>query len=263
MIVGGCDVGSLTTKAIVLRDGRIAARAVLKSRARPSESAEAAMGEALEAAGLALGDLRCAVGTGYGRERVAFAREVRSEIACHAKGARWLLPTARTIIDVGGQDCKVMRLDERGEVERFATNDKCAAGTGRFLDVMARVLGVPASALGALHARARHPVTFANACTVWAQADVIRHLHDGVPPEDIAAGVNAAMAARMATLVNSLGVEPDVCMTGGVAKNDGVLACLQKLLDVRMKRLRREDPQLAGALGAALYAAELAGGGGA
>jgi len=261
MIVAGCDVGSLTSKAVVMRDGRILGRAVIKSKARPWESAESVMGLALAEAHLGRGDVGYCVGTGYGRDKIPFVDEAVSEIGCHGKGARWLVPSARTVIDIGGQDCKAMRLDAKGNVERFVANDKCASGTGRFLEVMAKALGVELSAMADLSARAKQPVTLANACTVWAQADVIRYLHDGVPVEDIVAGVNNAMAARMSTLVRNLGMEPDICMTGGVAKNGGVIASIEQLLTIRLKRVRREDPQIAGAIGAALYAAEKVGGG--
>jgi predicted CoA-substrate-specific enzyme activase len=184
-----------------------------------------------------------------------------SEITCHGKGARWLVPSVRTVIDIGGQDCKAMRLDKDGNIEKFIANDKCASGTGRFLEVMANALGIGVAELGDLSARAKHPVTLANACTIWAQADVIKYLHDGVPVADIVAGINNAMAARAATLVRNIGTEPDVCMTGGVAKNGGVLEGLERLLSVRLKRVRREDPQITGAIGAALLAAEHANGG--
>lgn len=260
MIVAGCDVGSLTSKAVVLRDGRIVGKAIIRSRTKPWESAEAVMALALGPARLGNDEVQFCVGTGYGREKIRFAQDTASEIACHARGARWLVPSARTIVDIGGQDGKAMRLDKDGNIERFVANDKCASGTGRFLDVMAKVLGLTAEQLGVLSERAKHPVTFANACTVWAQADAIKHLHDGVAIEDIAAGINEAMAARTSTLVSSVGVERDVCMTGGVAKNEGVLCGLEKLLGLRVKRIRRDDPQLAGALGAALFAAERAGG---
>jgi predicted CoA-substrate-specific enzyme activase len=261
MIVAGCDVGSLTSKAVVMRDGRILGRAVIKSRAKPWESAESVMQIALAAAGLALTDVRYCVGTGYGRDKIPFVHETVSEIGCHGKGARWLVPSVRTVVDIGGQDCKAMRLDKDGNIEKFIANDKCASGTGRFLEVMAKALGVDLGDLGDLSVRAKHPVTLANACTVWAQADVIKHLHDGVPVADIVAGINNAMAARMATLVRNIGAEPDVCMTGGVAKNGGVLASLERSLSLRLKRVGREDPQIAGAIGAALFAAEHANGG--
>ncbi len=256
MIVAGCDVGSLTSKAVVMKDGAILGHAVVKSKARPWESAEKVMGLALENAGLKQSDIERSVGTGYGRGKIPFVDRTLSEITCHARGAKWLVPSVRTVIDVGGQDCKAMKLDPDGRIDKFVANDKCASGTGRFLEVMAKVVGVSLEDLGDMSRRARHPVTFANACTVWAQADVIRHLNDGVAVEDIAAGVNAAMTTRIVTLVNNLNVEKDVCMTGGVAKNQGILSGIEKQLGFRMKRIRRYDPQIAGAIGAALLAAD-------
>jgi len=261
MIVAGCDVGSLTSKAVVMREGRIIGSAIAKSKARPSESAEIVMNMALNEAGCSIADLACVIGTGYGRDTIPFAADAVTEIACHARGARWLLPTAMTVIDIGGQDCKAIRLDREGRVVKFATNDKCASGTGRFLEVMARVLGLELEELGTIAARAKNPVTLASACTVWGQADVIAFLNNRVPIEDIAAGVNSAMASRMAVMAHGVGIEPDVCMTGGVAKNEGVVTALEKLLGVRIKKIRRHDPQLAGAVGAALYAEERARGG--
>ncbi len=261
VIVGGCDVGSLTSKAVIMEGGKVLGHALIKSRAKPGESAEEVMNMACAGAGLSSRDVAYCVGTGYGRDRIPFVDEAVSEIACHGKGARWMVPSARTVIDIGGQDCKAIRLDGAGNMVKFITNDKCASGTGRFLEVMARVLGVGLEELGELSARARNPVILANACTVWAQADVIQHLNDGVPVEDIAAGINNAMASRMAVLVNNIGVERDVCMTGGVAKNGGVLTAIENQLGIRLKRIRRFDPQLAGAVGAALFAGERAGGG--
>jgi len=262
MIVGGCDVGSLTSKAVVLKDGRMVGSAISKSKTRPWESAESVMKQALDACGLTMSDVCYFVGTGYGRDRITFINEAVSEITCHGKGARWLVPSVKTVIDIGGQDCKVMRLDKDGNIEKFIANDKCASGTGRFLEVMAKVLCVELEKLGELPAKSRSPVKLANACTVWAQADVIKHLNDGIPLEDISAGVNNAMASRISTLVNNLSrIEPDICMTGGVAKNNGVVNALEKLLDTRIKRIKRMDPQITGALGAALIAMEKSSGG--
>jgi len=255
-IVAGCDVGSLTSKAVILKNGRIIGSAILKSKPRPRDSADAAMAGALENAGLLQKEIVYCIGTGYGREKIGFIDEAVSEISCHGKGARWLLPTARTVIDIGGQDCKAMKIDPDGNIERFTTNDKCASGTGRFLEVMARVLGVSMDELGKLTAKATAPITLASTCTVWAQADIIKYLNSGVPIEDIGAGINAAMAARVAILVNSVKPEGDIFMTGGVAKNIGVVSTLEKLIGRRIKKARRADPQIAGAIGAALLSWE-------
>lgn len=256
MIVAGCDVGSLTSKAVVMQGETIIGYAVVKSKAKPWESSESVMNLALEKAGIELDAIEHSVGTGYGREKIPFVDKAVSEITCHARGAKWLIPSVRTVIDVGGQDCKAIRLDEKGGIEKFVANDKCASGTGRFLEVMAKVVGVELEEIGEMSRRSRHPVTFANACTVWAQADVIRHLNNGIAVEDIAAGINTAMTSRIVTLVNNLRVESDVCMTGGVAKNRGILLGIEKLLGLRIKRIRRYDPQIVGAIGAALIATD-------
>lgn len=256
MISAGCDVGSLTSKAVIIRDNKILASEVVMSRTRPEKSAGDVMERALAAAGLSLKDIDYCIGTGYGRNKITFINEAVSELACHARGARWLMPSVKTVIDIGGQDCKAMKIDGSGKVTKFITNDKCASGTGRFLEVMARVLGVSLDELGSLSKKSKAPVTLASACTVWAQADVIQHLNDKVPLEDIAAGVNNAMAARMAVLVNNIGAERDVAMSGGVAKNQGVVNALEKLLGIKIKRISRADPQITGALGAAILAGE-------
>jgi len=256
MIFAGCDVGSLTSKAVIMKNNRIIGRAILKSRARPEQSGADAMNAALEKAKLKAEDITFCVGTGYGQDKLAFVQSVKSEITCHARGAKWLLPTTRTIIDIGGQDCKAIKINENGIPIKFHTNDKCASGTGRFLDVMAKLLRVPIGDLGDLSASAASPLTFPSVCTVWVQADVIKHLNDGRSVEDIGAGINIAMANRVAMLASVIHPEPDICMTGGVAKNKGVVNAMEKLLGIRIKKIKKADPQLAGAIGAALIAGD-------
>ena len=253
-IVAGCDVGSLTSKAVILSGNRIIGKKIIKSKPRPKDSAEKVMAEALADAGLTEASIECCIGTGYGREKIPFVKETVSEIRCHAMGAGWLLPSVRTVIDIGGQDCKTMKIDSRGQVERFMTNDKCASGTGRFLEVMARALGIGIDELGNHTRLSRSPVTLAATCAVWAQADVIQYLNNGIPVEDIGAGINIAMASRVAILVNAVKPEGDILMTGGVAKNQGVVATLEKLIGQKIKKTRKADPQLAGAIGAACIA---------
>lgn len=255
MIVAGCDVGSLTTKAVILNQKSILGHAIVNSTFRPEESAREVMEKALAASGLSIGDIKFCVGTGYGRDRVPFVGKVVSEIACHAKGAHWLLPSVRTVIDIGGQDCKAIKVDARGNVVKFFTNDKCAAGTGRFLEVMAKLMGLSLDELGRLSDQAGEALQLASTCTVWAQAEVVHHLNAKKSKADIAASVNRAMAGRVAILARSVGTEKDVCMTGGVAKNMGVTSSLEKLLGVNIRRLR-QDPQIIGALGAAVFARE-------
>jgi len=258
MIVAGCDVGSLTTKAVILNNTRIISHALIPSSFNPEKSASEVMDMALSNAGLTMKDIGFCVGTGYGRDRIPFVGKAISEIACHAKGAHWLLQSVRTIIDVGGQDCKAIRLDEKGNIVRFITNDKCASGTGRFLEVMAKLLGLELDDLGKLSAQARNPISLAATCTAWAQAEVIMHLNSNTSKADLASGINQAMAARVAILAKTVGVQKDVCMTGGVAKNAGVLEAMEKQLGVPMRRLR-VDPQVIGALGAAVFARDMMG----
>jgi (R)-2-hydroxyacyl-CoA dehydratese activating ATPase len=254
--VAGCDVGSLTSKAVIMKNGKIVSSAIIRSRPRPTESADEVMASVLAASGISQKEITYCIGTGYGRDKIGFVNESVSEITCHGKGARWLLPSARTVIDIGGQDCKAMKIDEYGVVGRFMTNDKCASGTGRFLEVMARVLGVDIDALGKFSLIGKSPIMLASTCTVWAQADVIKYINSGVPVEDIGAGINAAMAARVAILVNAVKPESDIFMSGGVAKNIGVVSTLEKLLGKKIKKARRADPQIAGAIGAAILSSE-------
>jgi len=208
---------------------------------------------ALSAAGLTMKDIGFCVGTGYGRERIPFVGKTFSEIACHAKGAHWLLQSVRTIIDVGGQDCKAIRLDEKGNIVRFITNDKCASGTGRFLEIMAEALEVALEELGELALVSQEPVSISNQCTVFAETEVVSLLNNGKAIPDIASGLIRAMAHRIAALAKGIGLEPDITMSGGVAKNRGMFVALEEVLGVDIKRLDG-DPQLNGALGAALLA---------
>jgi len=255
MIAAGCDVGSLTTKAVILNGNKILGFSVTKSTFDPVVGAADVMEKALRSTGLDRKDIKYCVGTGYGRERIQFVNSLVSEITCHAKGAHWLLPTVRTIIDVGGQDCKAIRIDKNGSLEKFMTNDKCASGTGRFLEVMAKLLGVGLEELGKISGQAREPILLPAVCTAWSQAEVIVKLNLKIPKADIAAGVNNAMAGRVAMLARAAGIEKDVCMTGGVAKNVGVLRALEEQLAMPVRRLRI-DPQIVGALGAAVIAKE-------
>ena len=260
MVVAGCDIGSLTTKVVLLNNTKVIAQNVKKSQFNPVESANEVMDEALKLAGLTLKDIEFCVGTGYGRERIPFVNKAVSEIACHAKGAHFSMPSIRTVIDIGGQDCKAIRINDKGTIEKFFTNDKCASGTGRFLEVMAKILGVSLEELGSLSAYAKDPITLSSNCTAWSQAEVILHLNLKRPKADIAAGINQAMAARVALLAKAVGIEKDICMTGGVAKNIGVVTAMEKQLALPIRRLRM-DPQLVGALGAAVLAQEKVRGG--
>jgi len=260
MIAAGCDVGSNTAKAVILGNGggnggRILAAETMRVRSTPEMSAEEIMALATSKAGLSLEDLDYCVGTGYGRRRIPFVDEVVSEIACHGRGAHHFVPSARTVIDIGGQDCKIVRIDEKGVVVDFATNDKCAAGTGRFIEVMAKLLELGLDEIGPISLKSRDPLPLTTICTVWMQSEVIYHLNQKRPIEDLAAGINQVMAERIAAMVKRIGVERDVCMTGGVAKNVAIVKNLDRILGVRIKKFG-VDPQIMGAVGAALFAQE-------
>jgi predicted CoA-substrate-specific enzyme activase len=255
MIVAGCDVGSLTAEAVIMKDGSILSSEIIRVRPRPEQSATDVMDKALAQAGLFYKDIEYCVSTGYGREKIVFANNNVSEISCHGKGAQWLLPEVRTVIDVGGQDCKVIRIDESGRLVNFVMNDKCAAGTGRFLEFMAKVLRIGIEELGALSLESQETVTVTNVCSIFAESEVLHYVYEGKRPTDIAAGINRSMAERVNTLVKRVGIEEDICVTGGVAKNIGVVKTLEDLLQVDAQKLP-VDPQIVGALGASLFAKE-------
>jgi predicted CoA-substrate-specific enzyme activase len=256
MIVSGCDVGSATGKALIMRGSKIVAYAIIPATTKPEETAYKVMDEALRKAGLlSLREIEYVVGTGYGRARVPFANENISEITCHARGAYWLCPTVRTVIDIGGQDCKVTGIDEVGKVRDFTMNDKCAAGTGRFFEAMARILGVDLQGLSSLALRSQKPVPITSQCSVFAESEVISLINEGVDPVDIAAGLHVSIAGRLSSQVRSVGIIEDITVSGGCAKNKALVKSLEKKLGASIKILP-EDPQIVGALGAALIAAE-------
>jgi predicted CoA-substrate-specific enzyme activase len=261
MRFGGIDVGSLTAQAVIMEDGKIAGFRSIRVKPNPVDSAETVMGELLSELGLRQGDIDFTVSTGYGREQVqsrGLAQANVSEISCHGVGALWLLPGVRTIIDIGGQDAKVIRMEPTGELKDFVMNDKCAAGTGRFLEVMCRTLGITLDELGTLSLKSRHPVDLSSRCSIFCETEVLHYMQRGVDKADIAASVNRAMAERVAALARRVGVEPEVTMSGGVAKNAAVKAELERILGVRMVPCP-VDPQIVGALGAAILARRMGG----
>lgn len=256
MIVGGCDVGSATGKAVIMKDGEVIAWEIIPSTTKPEVTARTVMDKALEKAGLSsIKDLDYIVGTGYGRLKVPFANENVSEITCHARGAQWLLPTVRTVVDIGGQDCKVMSLGQNGKVLEFVMNDRCAAGTGRFFEAMARVLDCGLQGLSELALKGKNPATISSQCSVFAESEVVTLVNEGMELADIVAGLHASIASRLNSMVRKVGLVQDVVLTGGCAKNDGLAKALEDKLGVAVKKLPL-DPQIAGAIGAALIAAE-------
>ena len=253
----GIDIGSTTTKCVLLRDGAEVAGKSLVEAGVGANGAEEALEAVLAQGGVGRDEVALTVATGYGRKRWAGAGGEISELSAHALGCHFLMPEARTVIDIGGQDAKVISLDESGRMSGFVMNDKCAAGTGRFLDVMAGILKVEVDALGGLAAQSDTPAEISSTCTVFAESEVISQLANGAPVPDVVAGICNSVAARVSALARRQGVREAVYMSGGVAKNNGVRLALERELGVPVAT--SPDAQLAGALGAALNAWRKAG----
>jgi len=257
MIVAGCDVGSLTGKAVIMKDGKIISSSIILRTIRPEETAKIVLNQALSEANMKAEGIQYLVGTGYGRTKIPFANTNISEITCHGRGAHWLVPSIRTIIDIGGQDSKMISLDDDGYVADFVMNDKCAAGTGRFLEGMARALELQLEDLGSISLKSSSPAVISSQCSVFAESEVVTLLADGVDIADIVAGIHKAIANRLISLVKRVGVKENFTITGGVAKNIGVVQFVEEGLGGKVKGLP-EDPQLMGAIGAAIIANEKA-----
>ncbi len=256
MIVAGCDIGSLTAKAVILENGKVLANAVMRAQTSPSESADDVMNLALDQANLRMDQVAYVVGTGYGKEQISFVNSVESEISCHAKGAMHVAPSARMVIDIGGQDAKATRMDENGNVVRYMYNDKCASGTGRFLEIMAESLEIPLEELGQVASRSREKLSISNQCVIFAETEVVSLVNEGKDPSDIMNALHYALAKRVASMAKSIEITEDVVMTGGVAKNKGVFNAIGDVLNIELKSLDQFDPQIMGAMGAALFAEE-------
>jgi predicted CoA-substrate-specific enzyme activase len=255
----GIDVGSLSTEAAILDSGGdIIAYSLLETGAHSTRAAEEAVASALTDAGLDQSSLTYCVATGYGRISVPFAQKKVTEISCHALGASHLFSTTGTVIDIGGQDSKAIRVGEGGKVLDFTMNDKCAAGTGRFLEVMADKLQVPLDQMGDFSLRAGGEVSISSVCTVFAESEVVSLVAQNHPKEEIILGLHRAIVNRVWSMVQTIGVQETVTMTGGVAKNKGVVALLEEKLDRRVQIY--QEPQIVGALGAALWARQYASG---
>lgn len=254
MIVAGCDIGSLTAKAVLLKDNEVVASAVMRAKPRPEDSARGVMGEVMAAADISSSDIAFITGTGYGRQHVPFVNSSESEIACHARGALYQCPGVRAVIDIGGQDAKAIKFDEKGNVLRYVYNDKCASGTGRFLEIIADALEIELGEMGEISSRWKKRLTLSNQCVVFAETEIISLVNEGEEIPDIINALHHSVANRAASLAKSIVVEGDVAMTGGVAKNRGMFAALQEALGIEMKHVSK--PQINGALGAALFAAE-------
>jgi len=255
MIVGGIDIGSITTEAVILKDSQILNSSILSTGANSRMAAERSLAAALEQSGLKKEDLSAIVTTGYGRASFPLAHKRVTEITCHARGAFFVHPETRTVIDIGGQDSKVIRVDGQGRNVDFQMNDKCAAGTGRFLEVMARALEVGLEDLGRLSRSAPKTIKISSTCTVFAESEVVSLIAENQPKEVIIRGLHDAIADRILGLIHRVGVEEDVTLTGGVAKNEGVVQAIEERLGVKL--FIPPEPQIIGALGAALVARDL------
>jgi predicted CoA-substrate-specific enzyme activase len=258
MIFGaGVDVGSTQTKAVIVDEGRrIVARSLIPTGANVSRAGENAFLKCCQEAGLPREAIGYVVGTGYGRYKVTFGDAQITEITCHARGAQTLFPGTRTVIDMGGQDTKAIKVGPDGSVLDFSMNDKCAAGTGRFLSAAADVTGMSLDEIGPISLKARSPVRLTSVCTVFVESDIMSYLAQRKSVEDILGGVHKAIATRTMSLVRRVGVEDEVTFTGGVSRNVGMVRDLEEVLGRPMNV--SDEGHYMGALGAALFALERA-----
>ncbi len=259
VITAGVDIGSVSSQAVIMCDGKIFAFASMRTGSDSPNSALNVINWAMQGTGMVLENIHYTVGTGYGRVNVPFADKAVTEIACHARGANFMYgPTVRTILDMGGQDCKVIRCDEKGKVLSFLMNDKCAAGTGRGLEAFCSLLGVPIEEMGERSLLVdEEPEPVSNTCVVFAKTEALGLLRAGWSVEKVLAAYFAATVNRLVSLLERVGLVEDFAVTGGIAKNVGIVSRLEKKLGV--KALKTDmDTQLAGAIGAALFALALA-----
>jgi len=254
MIFAGIDIGSRAAKAVVINDGSILSSVTCDTSPESVKTSYMTVEAALKGPGLSLSDIQYTVATGYGRVLVPFANENISEISCHARGINWYFPEVRTILDMGGQDCKAISCDGDGRVTNFIMNDKCAGGTGRFLEMIAEVLNTPLGEIGGLALMSKTAIPFNTICAVFAKSEAISYLRQGVAKSDILAGLHEAIATRSLNLLKRVSIEKEFSITGGIAKNKGMVAKLGE--KTGMKPLLSEDPQIIGALGAAIFAQE-------
>jgi len=258
MVFVGIDVGSTTSKAVLLNgDEEIVAYSILRNSYNLAESGRKALDIALSNGKLSENEISYIISTGYGRRAIGFQNEAEPEIICHAKGTVKMVPTCRSIIDIGGQDSKVIELDERGVVKKFQMNDKCAAGTGRYLDKLAEdIFQVGVEQLGEISLKSENPLVISAQCTVFAESEIISYLSQGKANEDIIAGMHNSLSKRVIDMGKSAFIifKKDIVFSGGVAKNIGMIKALERLLG--QKVIVPEEPQLTAALGAALMAKE-------
>ena len=255
MVVAGIDIGSMTTKAVVLKNDN-SYFSVRPTGIDIPEIANQVMQEALDKIPLSFNDIERIVSTGYGRISVPFSAKTITEITCNAAGVHHLYPQATVVVDIGGQDSKVIKLSNKGKVLQFVMNDKCAAGTGRFLEVASQTLGVSLEELSTISLKSKNRITISSICTVFAQTEIVSLIAKKTPKEDIAAALHESIVSRVFGLINSVnpGPKPVIAMTGGVAKNSAIVKILERMVGAEI--LVPKNPQIVTALGAALLARE-------
>ncbi len=254
MITIGIDVGSITTKAVMMKDGALVSAKVINTGYNTKNAGETVLEDIISEVRTKRSSIERIVATGYGRNSVPFADKVVTEITCHASGGRYLNPKIRSVIDIGGQDSKAIIMDEKGRVKDFAMNDKCAAGTGRFLEVMARALEVNLDDFGKMSLNAENPSIISSICTVFAESEIISLISKGEKRENIIAGIHNSISVRVVAMAGRIGLTAPVMMTGGVAKNIGVVKALEKKTGHPI--FVSKEAQIAGAIGAAIIAVD-------
>lgn len=259
-MIAGIDIGSLSANSVLMVDNEIVSWSNISVEPDVEKTAKDCIEEALDQLHLSLNDIRYIVSTGYGRAMIHFSNKHFSEIACHARGSHWLFPETRTILDMGGQDCKVIRCNAKGMLTNFIMNDKCAAGTGRYLEMVASTVEVPLEEIGPLSLDIKvQPAVIESYCAVFAQVDIFRMLREGRHINDILAGVCDAITKRVLQMLRRIKVTPALSISGGIAKNIGIIKRIEN--ELQIKGQIAFEPQIVGALGAALFAQDLANGG--
>ena len=248
----GIDIGSTASKCVIMKNGKDIVGSAIVDLGAGTSGTERVIAKALADANFTADDIDLQISTGYGRNSYEDAEKTVSELSCHAKGGKFIFGDVRTIIDIGGQDIKVLKLNKNGQLLNFLMNDKCAAGTGRFLDVMAKVLDVDIEDMGEMDAKATETTAISSTCTVFAESEVISCLAKKIPMNNIVRGIHASVASKVASLAKRGGLEAPVAMTGGVTRNPGIVRALERELNTEIAI--SDLSQLAGAIGAALYA---------
>jgi predicted CoA-substrate-specific enzyme activase len=255
MYTAGIDIGSISTKAVIMRDGQLLASRVILTGYNAENAGKKVFDAVLDDLQISASAITRIVATGYGRKSLAMADKSITEIMCHATGARYLNPLIRSIIDIGGQDSKAILLDDHGKVANFAMNDKCAAGTGRFLEVMARAMEVDLDEFGRMSLKADLSARISSLCTVFAESEIISLIAKGEKRENIIAGIHESICVRVLAMANRIGIKSPVMMTGGVAKNIGVVRAFEKAIGSPIEV--SDYAQVNGAIGAALLAQDI------